>query len=149
MKKSAVEQKQRVFEEILGKYKHAWESRDPGLAVQLFTPEATYRESPFDKRPLRGATEIGEYWAEVPKHQKEITFSYGLIFSSTDFGIWGAEWRARYTKIGTGEKISLKGVLFCELSERKIRRFWEYWHIKGGTPSFRANVAGVEVHSHE
>src|SRR3989304_1505550 len=75
----------RVFRRILVKYKRAWERRDPRLAMELFTPDATYREDPFDERPMRGLGEIRDYWARVP-------------------------------------------------------RFWEYWHVRGGKPSFRART---------
>lgn len=133
-----------VFERILAKYKKAWEARDPDRAIRLFTPDATYHEDPFDTRPMRGLREIREYWAEVPKFQKNITFTYGPVFRLDQSSIWGAEWSARYTKVKTGERIKLKGVLFCELRREKIRRFWEYWHIRGGEPSFRPRPSGAK-----
>ena len=105
----------RVFEKLLSRYKKAWELRDPDLALELFTPDATYKEDPFDPRPLKGHREIRRYWAQVPKFQKNIAFRYGPVFSLEDPGVWGAEWKAQYTKNSTGERIHLRGVLFCEL----------------------------------
>lgn len=131
----------RVFSLILTKYKRAWETRDPDLAMELFTSDATYREDPFDKRSMRGLREIRDYWARVPKFQKNIRLTYGAVFRLGQSKVWGAEWSAHYTKLKTRERVRLRGVLFCELRGSKIRRFWEYWHIRGGKPSFRAKTA--------
>ena len=130
-----------MFHRVLAKYKKAWETRDPNVALELFTSDATYREDPFDRKPMRGLGEIRDYWAEVPKFQKNISFSYGPVFRLVPSRVWGAEWSARYTKVKTGERIRLRGVLFCELRGPKVRRFWEYWHIRGGAPSFRAKAS--------
>lgn len=108
--------------------------------MKLFAPGATYREDPFDSKPLAGLREIRDYWAAVPKYQKSISFNYGPTFHLADSKVWGSEWKATYTKIETRERIRLRGVLFCELSGQKIRRFWEYWHIRGGKPSFGASA---------
>ena len=47
-----------IFQRVLTEYKKAWETRDPDLAIRLFTPDATYQEDPFDTRPMRGLREI-------------------------------------------------------------------------------------------
>ncbi len=127
-----------LFEKILSQYKAAWENRDPDLAVKLFTANATYREDPFDTRPLRGRRAIYAYWSQVPKYQRNISFAYGPVFQLQGSNVWGAEWVAKYTKVGSGERIRLRGVLFCRLSGGKISGFWEYWHTRGGVPSFSA-----------
>ncbi len=129
-----------TFERILSQYKTAWEKKDPDIAVELFTPNATYREDPFDARPMKGRGEIYAYWTEVPKYQRNISFTHEPVFQLEGSNVWGAEWSARYTKVRSGEKIRLKDVLFCRLSGRKISKFWEYWHLKGGTPSFSARA---------
>lgn len=127
-----------LFKKILSQYKTAWEKRDPDLAVKLFTANATYQEDPFDTRPLRGRREIQAYWAQVPKYQRNISFTYRPVFQLVGSNVWGAEWAAKYTKVKSGETIKLKGVLFCHLSGGKISAFWEYWSHRGGTPYFKA-----------
>ncbi len=130
-----------VFGRILTKYKKAWEKGDPDLAMELFTPDATYLGDPFDARPMRGLPEIRDYWSQVPKFQKDVQFSRGPIFRLGQSRVWGVEWSARYVKVKTRERVKLKGVLFCELGGERIRRFWEYWHVRGGEPSFRAKTS--------
>jgi len=86
----------RVFGLILAKYKRAWEKRDPRLATELFTPDATYREDPFDRRPMRGLGEIRDYWAKVPRFQKNIRFTHGPVFHLGQSRVWGAESSYRF-----------------------------------------------------
>ncbi len=139
MKRASRTRTSSLFEKILSQYKTAWEKRDPDLAVELFTANATYQEDPFHSRPLRGRKEIYAYWAEVPRYQRNISFTYGPIFQLVGSNVWGAEWAAKYTKARSGGRMRLKGVLFCRLSGGKISAFWEYWHHRGGAPSFSAD----------
>lgn len=115
--------------------KSAWEEGNPDLIKKIFTQNATYRVDPFTKKLIRGLRAITEYWAQVPKYQRNVRFVYGPVFHMGD-SRWGAEWKASYTKIETRGRIQLRGVLFCELKGDKISSFWEYWHIRGGKPSF-------------
>ncbi len=127
-----------AFRTLLSSYKMAWEGRNPTLATQLFTGNAIYLEDPFDERPAHGRAEILSYWKEAVAKQRDITFAYHNIYTGKDHNTWGAEWTAQYTKTGTGETNTLKGVLFCQLTRdgKKIRKFWEYWHLKHGKPAF-------------
>jgi hypothetical protein len=127
----------RVFESILVKYKRAWKGRDPRLAIELFTPDATYGEDPFDVRPMRGLREIEDYWAKVPRFQKNIRLTHGPVFRLGQPGFGGRNGPHAALRFQTRESIRLRGVMFCELRGDKIRRFWEYWHVRGGEPSFR------------
>ncbi len=97
----------KVFENILGKYKIAWEQRDPDLAIELFTANATYHEDPFDRKPMKGRKQIYDYWAAIPRFQKNISFSHRPVFNITGSNIWGAEWTAAYTKVKTGGRNTL------------------------------------------
>lgn len=127
-----------AFRKLLDGYKRAWEMCSPTLAAQLFTKNAIYVEDPFDKRPAHGLMEIRRYWEEAAEKQRGVSFTYHNLFSGEDPYVWGAEWTAQYTKTETGETNTLKGVLFCQLTRdgKKIRKFWEYWHLKRGKPAF-------------
>ncbi len=69
-----------LFRELLARYKEAWEERDANLAIGMFTRDATYLEDPFDKRPISGLREIRDYWAQVPRFQRNISFKHGPVF---------------------------------------------------------------------
>ncbi len=89
MKRASRTRTSSLFEKILSQYKTAWEKRDPDLAVELFTANATYQEDPFDGRPLRGRKEIYAYWEEIPRYQRNISFTYGPIFQLVGFEYLG------------------------------------------------------------
>lgn len=135
MRQLAIEKSFRI---ILDTYKRAWEGQKPSLVLKLFVKNAIYQEDPFDERPARGHAEIQRYWQEGASKQRDIKFTYRNLVSNNDGSVWGAEWTAEYTKRQTGERNELRGVLFCQLAKdgKKIKKFWEYWHFRGGEPSF-------------
>ncbi len=58
--------------------------------LELFAPDARYREDPFGKKSMRGLSEIYDYWAAVPRLQKKIRFSHGPVFPTRrDSGLGG------------------------------------------------------------
>ncbi len=128
----------KAFQKVLVGYKNAWEKRNPALAIKIFTEDATYSEDPFDEKPARGHAQILRYWEEAVARQRNISFNYRKLYAGQDPQVCGAEWTAKYTKTENGETNLLKGVLFCRLTKdgKKIEKFWEYWHLKGGKPSF-------------
>ena len=77
----------------LGAYKRAWEDRDPVAAADLFAADATYHETPFDE-PSRGRDGIFEYWSDVPRTQRGISFSYEILATTENGGV--AHWRASF-----------------------------------------------------
>ena len=70
----------------LGEYGRAWENRDAAAAGELFTDDASYRESPFDE-PVRGRAAIIEYWSDNVKSQEEIRFDYEILSATERGGI--------------------------------------------------------------
>lgn len=50
----------------LDRYIKAWRSNDRDTIAALFTEDATYRYSPFEKEPLRGRAQIVDSWLEEP-----------------------------------------------------------------------------------
>lgn len=114
------------FTTWLEHYQKAWENRNPGAAVQLFTPDATYQETPFDI-PMRGTEEILEYWQEVPRSQKDIHFDWQILFCDHHLGV--AHWRAEFIRISSETKILLDGILTAEFSDEDLCcNFREWWH---------------------
>ncbi len=65
-----------VFEQILSKYKDAWEKRDPELAGTVCT-RCEVQGGPVWQKVHEGLSEIYDYWAAVPRLQKKIRFSHG------------------------------------------------------------------------
>lgn len=113
-------------QDLLEEYKRAWESRDPDAAVELFSPEAEYREDPFEE-PLRGANAIRAYWNEAAEAQVHVEFDAERIWVSGRTVL--ASWHAAFTRRATAQRVRLRGFMTLEVDERgKVWRFREWWH---------------------
>lgn len=79
------------IEHFMQGYKKAWEQRDEKLFCALFTPEGTYRNTPFAVQ--RGHEELAAYWQRV-KLQEDVAVSYEVLASAPGSGI--AHWHVTY-----------------------------------------------------
>jgi hypothetical protein len=115
------------FNDWLAAYGRAWEERDPAAAVALFTEGADYYETPFDA-PFSGREAIYDYWAAVPKYQRDIRFGYELLSVRDNVGI--ARWWCAFTRVPGGQRVRLDGIFVLTMDEGSGRcgRFEEWWH---------------------
>ena len=72
-------------------YQRAWQTRDDELLASLFTPEAVYRNTPFDAQ--RGHAAIRKYWDRV-KLQADITLRFDVVADDERSGC--AHWNVTY-----------------------------------------------------
>ena len=119
------------FEHWLEGYKSAWENRDPQAAADLFSTDAQYYETPFTE-PFIGRAQIFNYWADVPRHQTNINFSYQILAVAEDSGI--ARWRADFQRLPSRKPVALDGVLQATFDENGLcQLFEEWWHRLEGS----------------
>lgn len=113
------------FRALLGQFAEGWNQGDPGRMADAFLPEGVFQPGPFET-PLRGRQAILDYWREVPLAQSDVSFRYGELFVA---GPWfSTEFRCTYQRRRTGERVDVKGALFCETRDGKIaemRILWE------------------------
>ncbi len=109
---------------ILETYRRAWETRDAGLVVELFTEDATYQEGPFSD-PIVGHGGIRRYWEEATASHRDIRFHWQLVSQTENLHV--VEWSATFTHASSGKRIELRGVMLVELRGERIFRFREYW----------------------
>jgi hypothetical protein len=116
----------RTLEDWLARYGRAWETADPDAATELFTEDATYRETPFDE-VMEGREAIRRYWREVRDTQRDISFGWEVVGSDPVV----VRWRASYVRLRDRRRITLDGVFFLEFAEPTglCRRLREWWHI--------------------
>jgi hypothetical protein len=115
-----------TFEGWLDVYGRAWETRDQAAAAELFTQDAAYHETPFDK-PMRGREEISNYWSDVPRFQDEIRFSYEILAASEKEGV--AHWNADFLRLPARTPVRLDGILLAKLdADGRCTEFREWWH---------------------
>jgi ketosteroid isomerase-like protein len=116
---------QETLEDWLARYGRAWETADPDAAVELFTEDATYRETPFDE-VMTGREAIRRYWQEIPDTQRDISFGWEVVAT----GPVVVRWRASYLRLRDGRRITLDGVFLLEfdVSSGRCRTLREWWH---------------------
>jgi uncharacterized protein (TIGR02246 family) len=72
-------------------YKRAWETSDENLLASLFTPDGTYRNTPFAVQ--QGHEAIKQYWQRT-KLQTDIKLTYEVLQRHASGGI--AHWHTTY-----------------------------------------------------
>lgn len=107
-------------------YGRAWMSRDADTAANLFSADVAYYETPFGE-PARGRTGVYRYWSAATGAQRDITFRYEILAVTASGGI--VRWSADFTRIASGARVQLDGVLLLEFDEEGLcRRLREWWH---------------------
>lgn len=118
----------RTFDFWLEAYGRAWENRDPAAAAELFSEDATYRETPFDE-PARGREAIFEYWARATAGQEGVRFGHEVLMVDGDMGV--ARWRAAFKRIRSGTPVELDGILVVRMdADGTCAEFREWWHFR-------------------
>ena len=116
-----------AFDTWLRRYGEAWIAGDPQAAVQLFTDDAAYHETPFDS-PMTGSEAIRRYWSEgALDGQREVTFSAKSVGLDGDAGY--ARWQATFVRVRNGAYVELDGVLAARFEpDGRCCEFREWWH---------------------
>ena len=113
------------YRALLNQFAEGWNNGDPARMADSFLPDGVFQPGPFDT-PLKGRQAIQDYWRDVPQAQSDVSFRYGELFVA---GSWfSAEFRCTYQRRRTGERVDVKGALFCETQDGKIaemRMLWE------------------------
>jgi hypothetical protein len=100
---------------------------DPDAAVQLFTEDATYQETPFSE-VMRGREAIHAYWAEVPEYHRDISFGSEVV--AVQDGLAVAHWWVSLTRVKTGVRSRTDGMFVLEFEQDSglCRSLREWWH---------------------
>jgi hypothetical protein len=112
---------------FLGKYKKAWETRDPDLAAGLFTRDAEYKANPFSEG-IVGREAIHDYWAAATGGQEDIHFTVGTFIQCGY--MLAAEWKCTYQDRSSRQRKELAGMLLADFYGKQVRRFREYWQSR-------------------
>jgi len=115
--------------QLIDTFGRGWSKLRVDLIAEAFSPEAVFLETPFSE-PIRGLDHIRKYWADVPYHQSEVTFTSGEIFV---VGPWfSTEFKCVFRRRRTGEWVDARGALFCEMTDGRISEMRMYWHRWSG-----------------
>jgi hypothetical protein len=115
-----------VFDDWLHSYGHAWESRNPQAAADLYVENGTYQVTPF-LEPIRGKQAILEYWTHVAQTQQNIQFGYEILAVTPEHGI--VRWWASFVIVPPGLPTKLDGIFLISLDENgRCHSLREWWH---------------------
>jgi len=114
---------------LIDTFGKGWSKGNLDLLMSVYADDAVFVETPFSE-PLRGVDAVRRYWADVPYHQSEVSFSSGEIYSA---GPWfSTEFKCVFRRRRTGEWVDARGAIFCELQGDHIGEMRMYWHRWNG-----------------
>ena len=114
----------RLGRTLVDEFGRGWSKAKVDVMMSVFAPEPVFQETPFSE-PLRGQDAVRGYWADVPLHQSEISFTAGEIFV---VGPWFAtEFKCTFRRRRTGEWVDARGAMFCETDGARITEMRLYW----------------------
>ena len=111
-------------QDLLQRYKRAWERRDPDLAMELYRDDAEVRLDPFEE-PARGANEIREIWNDVAANQDHVEFDAERVWIVERTVL--ASWHAAFTRRSNSERVRIRAFSTFELDESGLIRRAKQW----------------------
>lgn len=131
-------------QDLLERFKQAWEQRDPDAMLELYADGAEYRTDPF-ATPLEGINAIRAHWNEVVAEQAHIEFDAERVWVSGRTVL--ASWHVAVTQRATAERIRIRGFSTFELDdEGRIARMreWPVERVVGIDSSYGQRSDGGE-----
>ncbi len=113
-------------QDLLARFKRAWERRDVDLAVSLFRADAEYRFDPFEP-PLAGANAIRAYWNEAAATQLHVEFDAERVWVAGRTVL--ASWHAAFTRRATAERVRYRGFMTLELDDGGLVSRFKEWSL--------------------
>ena len=113
-------------QDLMDRYKRAWERRDPELAVSLYREDAEHRQDPFSE-PRVGANAIREMWNDIAAKAVNVEFDAERIWVN------GATVLCSFHAATTGrtdaERVRLRGFMTLELDEAGLIQRAREWTL--------------------
>ncbi len=122
-------QRREEYAALIEAFGKGWEEGAAERMVEVFTDQAKFVPDPFGS-PVVGRSAIGDYWANIPYEQSEVSFRSGETYVA---GPWFAtEFRCTFRRRRTGEPVDVRGALFCETENGLISEMRMYWDRRAG-----------------
>lgn len=99
-------------QDLLGRYKRAWERRDVDLAVGLFAPDAEFRADPF-AAPAIGANAIRAWWNTTVAGIDHVELDIERSWVSGETVL--ASFHGAWTERASAARVRTRGFLTAEL----------------------------------
>jgi hypothetical protein len=113
-------------QDLIERYKRAWELRDPDLAMALYRDDAEFRLDPFDE-PARGANEIRAIWTDLAATQDHVEFDAERVWAVERTVL--TSWHAAFTRRSNAERVRIRGFSTFELDEGGLIQRAKQWAV--------------------
>jgi ketosteroid isomerase-like protein len=113
-------------QDLLARFKQAWERRDVDRAMALFREDAEFRPDPFEPA-LIGEVAIREWWNQVAATQAHVEFDPERIWVSGTTVL--ASWHAAVTDRVTAARSRRRGFMTLELDEAALIARCREWTV--------------------
>lgn len=127
-------------QDLLARFKSAWEGRDPDAMLELYAERAEYRLDPF-MEPLAGLNAIREHWNAVVASQDHIEFDAERVWVSGRTVL--ASWHAALTRRASADRVRVRGFSTMELDgQGRIERMrdWPVERVVGVDSSYKQSA---------
>lgn len=115
-----------VYRDWLDRLADGIEAADAKSVAELFSPDVTYFDSPFDA-PCRGRAELSAFLGKSLSEREDVRFHADMI-RTDDQSLW-AFWSNTFTRKGTDDPVRMEGVLHAEFDSNGLcSRFRQWWH---------------------
>ena len=128
-------------QDLLARYKRAWERRDVDATLELFAPDAEFRADPFEA-VLTGANAIRAWWNTTVAgiDHVELDFERSWVSGETVLASFHGAWTER----ASAERVRTRGFLTLELGSDGLigrMRIWSRTMAVGTDATLRAEGA--------
>lgn len=114
-------------QDVLARFKHARERRDPDAMLALFTETAEVRLDPFGTE-LHGTLGLRAHWNEVAATQTAVEFDAERIWVSGRTVL--ASWHEAHTRQASEERVRVRGFSTMELDEDGLIVRMRTWPVE-------------------
>lgn len=124
-------------QDLMERYKRAWEARDPDKAMELYREDAEMRMDPFDEA-LHGANALRAFWNDVAASQASVEFDAERVWVVAQTVL--TSWHAAYTQRSDGARLRIRGFATFELDDAGLiqrQRQWAVWRNVGRDSTFK------------
>lgn len=113
-------------QDLLERYKRAWEERNPDRALELYREDAEFRIDPFEE-PAQGANAIRAIWNDVADSQANVEFDAERTWAAGNTVL--ASWHVAFTQRATAQRVRIRGFFTFELDDAGLIQRAKQWAI--------------------
>lgn len=113
-------------QDVLERYKRAWEARDVDAVMELYAPGAEHRDDPF-REPHQGSNAIRGMWNDIASNEVNVEFDAERIWVSGRTVL--ASWHAAYTDTTNGDRVRMRSFATFELDAGGLIERLREWPV--------------------